>query len=146
MKLFFRTLNENTSKESYGYKFQKFMRFAVENKWCKNNEDFDPLLILDSDKVTDILSDYVDFLEDGGDRNVGTDLASPELFFQNNRKIWHRELVRGGIKRDTAIAWKLSIRGCLKFMLNANSEPIAYGDNIRYSPDENEFVEIDELL
>ena len=98
MKLFFRALNENTSKESYGYKFQKFMRFAVEYEWCKNNEDFDTLLALDSDKITDILSDYVDFLEELGDRNVGTDLASPGLFFQNNRKLWHRELVRGGIK------------------------------------------------
>ena len=100
MKLFFRTLNENTSKESYGYKFQKFMRFTVDNKWCETNEDFNKLLALDSDKITDLLSDYVDFLEERGNRNVGTDLASPELFFQNNRKLWHRELVRGGIKRD----------------------------------------------
>ena len=103
MKLFFRTLNENTSKESYGYKFQKFMKFAVEYKWCETDDDFDSLLELDSEKITDILSDYVDFLEEKGDRNVGTDLASPELFFQNNRKLWHRELVRGGIKRDKGL-------------------------------------------
>ena len=100
MQKFFRTLNEETSKESYGYKFQKFMRFAVQYKWAQNVEDFDSLLVLDSDKITDLLEDYVDFCENRGDRNVGTDLASPELFFQNNRKLWHRELVRGGIKRD----------------------------------------------
>jgi len=99
-KKFLRSLNEETSKESYGYKFQKFMRFAVETKWAKHTEDFEALLEFDSDKITDLLEDYVDFLEERGDKNVGTDLASPELFFQNNRKLWHRELVRGGIKRD----------------------------------------------
>ena len=121
MKLFFRTLNENTSKESYGYKFQKFMRFAVENKWCKTNEDFDTLLALDSDKITDLLSDYVDFLEDRKDKNVGTVLASPELSFQNNRKLWHRELVRGGIKRDKGIpGGELSIHGCIQLGLKVD--------------------------
>ncbi len=99
-KKFLRSLNEETSKESYGYKFQKFMRFAVDSKWTKHIEDFEALLEFDSDKITDLLEDYVDFLEERGDKNVGTDLASPELFFQNNRKLWHRELVRGGIKRD----------------------------------------------
>ena len=42
-------------------------------------------------------------MEARGDRNCGTDLASPELFFQNNRKLWHRELVRGGITKDKGL-------------------------------------------
>lgn len=48
-----------------------------------------------------------------------------------------------GRHNDKAISWELSIRGCLKFMLNANSEPVAYGDNRRYVPDpeENEFID-----
>jgi len=100
---FLRSLNEESSKEGYGYKFQKFMRFAVDKKLVKHKEDFESLLEFDSGKITDVLEDYVDFLEDRGDKNVGTDLASPELFFQNNRKLWHRELVRGGIKRDKGL-------------------------------------------
>lgn len=97
---FIRSLNEESSKESYGYKFQKFMRFAVEKNWTDDKENFEALLEYDSEKITDLLEVYVDFMEARGDRNVGTDLASPELFFQNNRKLWHRELVRGGIKKD----------------------------------------------
>ena len=33
-----------------------------------------------------------------------------------------------GRHNDTAIAWELSIHGCLKFMLNAQSEPVAFGN------------------
>jgi len=51
-----------------------------------------------------------------------------------------------GRHNDKAIAWELSIRGCLKFMLNANSEPVAFGDNRRYTPDETENELFDELL
>jgi len=51
-----------------------------------------------------------------------------------------------GRHNDKAIAWELSIRGCLKFMLNANSEAVAYGDNRRYTPDPQEFAEMDELI
>lgn len=99
-KKFLRSLNTESSKETYGYKMQKFMKFALEYKWTDTIENFEKLLELDSDKITDLLEDYVDFMEERGDRAVGTDLAAPELFFQNNRKLWHRELVRGGIKRD----------------------------------------------
>lgn len=97
---FLRSLNTDSSKETYGYKMQKFMKFALEFEWVDNPENFEKLLELDSEKITDLLEDYVDFMEDRGDRAVGTDLAAPELFFQNNRKLWHRELVRGGIKRN----------------------------------------------
>ncbi len=99
-KKFLRSLNAEASKESYGYKFQKFMNWLVSEKLVDHKENFEALLEWDSDKITDVLEDYVDYMEARGDRNCGTDLASPELFFQNNRKLWHRELVRGGIKKD----------------------------------------------
>lgn len=96
---FINSLNAETSRETYGYKFQKFMKFAVSKKLVKNTEDFERLLKFNSDKITDVLEDYVDFMEQRGDISIGTDLASPELFFQMNRKIWHRELVRKGIRK-----------------------------------------------
>ena len=51
-----------------------------------------------------------------------------------------------GRHNDKAIAWELSIRGCLKFMLNANSEPVAFGDNRRYIPQNKDELESKELV
>ena len=96
---FIRSLNEESSQESYGYKIQKFMKWAVSQRLVTHNEDFEKLLEYDSDQITDILEDYVDFLEENNCKNVRTDLASPELFFEMNRKMWHRKLVRKGIKK-----------------------------------------------
>ena len=56
---FLRSLNEESSKEGYGYKFQKFMRFAVEQKIVKHNEDFESLLEFDSEKITDIYNNQL---------------------------------------------------------------------------------------
>jgi len=95
---FIKSLNQETSRESYGYKFQKFMRFAVDRKFVNHTEDFEGLLEYDTEEITDILEDYVDFLQENKTMNVRTDLASPELFFEMNRKIWHSKLVRKGIK------------------------------------------------
>ena len=75
------------------------MKFAVDEKLVKNTEDFEGLLDYDSEKITDILEDYVNFLQENKCMNVRTDLASPELFFEMNRKLWHKTLVRKGIKR-----------------------------------------------
>jgi hypothetical protein len=57
------------------------------------------LLEFDTEKITDVLEDYVFFMQNRGDIAVGTDLAAPELFFEMNRKIWHNKLVRKGIRR-----------------------------------------------
>ena len=96
---FIKSLNEDTSRESYGYKFQKFMKFAESEKLVKDVEDFEGLLVYDTEQITDILEDYVDFLEENKTMNVRTDLASPELFFVMNRKTWHNKLVRKGVKK-----------------------------------------------
>jgi len=50
-----------------------------------------------------------------------------------------------GRHNDKAISWELSIHGCLKFMLNATSEPVSYAGNRRYKP-EDEYALINELL
>jgi len=96
---FIGSLNAESSRETYGYKIQKFMKFVVDEKLVKHKEDFESLLKLDTEQITDVLEDYVFFLQDRGDIAVGTDLSSPELFFEMNRKIWHNKLVRKGIRK-----------------------------------------------
>ena len=96
---FINSLDSENSRESYGYKFQKFMKFAMDEKLVKHKEDFESLLEFDSEKITDMLEDYVSFLQENKIRNVRTDLAAPELFFEMNRKMWHNKLVRKGIRK-----------------------------------------------
>ena len=96
---FINSLNAETSRETYGYKIQKFMNFAVDEKLIQHKEDFESLLEFDTEKITDVLEDYVNFLQDRGNVGIGTDLAAPELFFEMNRKIWHNKLVRKGIRK-----------------------------------------------
>lgn len=96
---FIQSLNTEASKEGYGYKLQKFMKFALSEHHVKHKEDFEQLLTYDAEQITDILEDYVSFLQENKTMNVRTDLASPELFFEMNRKMWHNKLVRKGITR-----------------------------------------------
>lgn len=96
---FINSLNAESSREAYGYKIQKFMRFAVNEKLVKHDEDYEFLLEFDSDKITDVLEEYVNFMQERGDIAVSTDLAPPELFFAMNRKMWYNKLVRKGIRK-----------------------------------------------
>ncbi len=98
-KKFIRSLNTEPSRETYGYKMQKFMKFAKSEKLVNDVENFEELLKYDTEQITDILENYVEFLEDNKCMNVRTDLASPELFFTMNRKIWHHKMVRKGITK-----------------------------------------------
>ena len=93
------------SKETYSYKIQRFMRFASEFKYVKHDEDFESLLDYDSEKITDILEEFVNYLEGCGlvFETVKTTLASPELFFEMNRKIWHKKLVRRSMQRPDRV-------------------------------------------
>jgi len=80
---------------------KRFMDFLVGQKKLKNNEQYDTLAKLDTDKITDILESYVSELNKTHKRKgVSTILAAPELFFTMNRKIWHKKLVRKRIKKD----------------------------------------------
>ncbi len=93
------------SKETYAYKIQRFMKFAAEFKHVKHTEDFESLLQYDSEKITDILEDFVNHLEDQGlvYEGIKPTLAAPELFLEMNRKLWHKKLVRRGIQKEDRI-------------------------------------------
>jgi len=109
-KKFINSLNSLVSQQSYGYQIQKFMKFCVKEKYVTHVENFEELLVFDSDKITDVLEDYVVYLQEEGTKAVPTLLTPVELFFTMNRKIWHNKLVRKGIKNlDTPIAGKLPI-------------------------------------
>ncbi len=71
---FIGSLNAESSRETYGYKIQKFMKFAVDSNLVKHTEDFESLLEFDSEKITDMLEDYVFFLQERGDIVIGTEL------------------------------------------------------------------------
>jgi len=111
------------SKESYAYKIQRFMKFAAEFKYVSNEEDFESLLEYDTEKITDILEDFVNYLEGQGlvCEAIKPTLASPELFFEMNRKLWHKKLVRRGIQKEDRIqggkapATKEDIQQMLKY-------------------------------
>jgi len=96
---FIGSLNAETSRETYGYNMKKFMKWATSEKYVTHVESFEMLLEWDTEKITDVLEDYVNFLENSKHTNIGTPLASPELFFTMNRKIWHNKLVRKGIRK-----------------------------------------------
>jgi len=93
------------SKESYAYKIQRFMKFAAEFKYVSNEEDFESLLEYDTEKITDILEEFVNYLEGQGlvCEAIKPTLAAPELFFEMNRKLWHKKLVRRGIQKEDRI-------------------------------------------
>ena len=111
------------SKESYAYKIQRFMKFAAEFKYVDHEEDFESLLEYDTEKITDILEDFVNYLEGQGlvCEAIKPTLASPELFLEMNRKLWHKKLVRRGIQKEDRIqggkapATKEDIQQMLKY-------------------------------
>jgi len=98
-KKFINSLNSVLAQQSYGYHIQKFMRFCVAAKYITHEEAFEELLEFDSEKITDVLEDFVESLQEVNYKNVSTALSSPELFFTMNRKIWHNKMVRKGIKQ-----------------------------------------------
>jgi len=93
------------SKETYAYKIQRFMNFAATFKYVAHVEDFESLLQYDSERITDILEDFVNYLEEQGlvYETIKSTLAAPELFFDMNRKLWHKKLVRRSIQREDRI-------------------------------------------
>lgn len=93
------------SKESYAYKIQRFMKYAAEHKYVNHNEDFESLLQYDSDKITDILEEFVIYLENQGlvYEAIKPTLAAAELFFDMNRKLWYKKLVRRSIQKQDRI-------------------------------------------
>jgi len=101
-----KTLATDKGRESYAYKLQRFMAFAVEKKYVKHSEDFESLLTYEPEELTDILEDFVNYLESQGlvSTSVGVTLTAMELFFEMNRRIWHKKLVKRSIQKQDRIS------------------------------------------
>ena len=101
-----KTLTTDKGRESYAYKLQRFMAFAAEKKYVKHIEDFESLLRYESEQLTDILEDFVNYLENQGlvSTSVGVTLTAMELFFEMNRRIWHKKLVKRSIQKQDRIS------------------------------------------
>lgn len=82
------------------------MRFATLYKFVTHEEDFESLLKYDIESTTDILEEFVNYLEGQGlvYEAIKPTLAAPELFLEMNRKLWHKKLVRRGIQKEDRIA------------------------------------------
>jgi len=102
--------NTEASREGYGYKFKKFMKFCNENDIVSDKENFEELLDFNEEKITDLLIDYIDWRKSNGNtyRTISTALAPVEAFFEMNRKSFHKKVVRrsnskGSTKNGTSI-------------------------------------------
>ena len=104
-KRMMKALNSEQSQGMYAYKIQKFMKYQLKHNHVKHIEDFESLLKFDSEKITDILEQYVYDLEDEGliSDSVKSTIAAPELFFEMNRKLWHKKLVRRSIEKTDRV-------------------------------------------
>jgi len=101
-----KTLASNEGRASYAYKLQQFMVFAAEKKHVKHIEDFESLLRYEPEQLTDILEDFVNYLENRGlvSSSVAVTLTAVELFFEMNRRIWHKKLVKRSIQKENRIS------------------------------------------
>lgn len=95
---FIASINTNATKANYAESMRRFVKFH-------KITDYDKLLEWDSEKITDKLLEWVDSMTDDGLKGVTirAQLSGPELFFQVNRKLWHKVLVRKRIRSDEDI-------------------------------------------
>lgn len=92
------------------------MKYCVAGYVINHSEDFEKLLDFDSDKITDLLNDYVDQQMDKGDKHdtISSALVAPEALFEINRKVWFKkEIKRNNTKtkqnnlQDKESTWKI---------------------------------------
>ncbi|MDH3313562.1 MAG: hypothetical protein OEM28_10515 [Nitrosopumilus sp.] len=78
------------------------MKFAFAEKIISEPEAYDELIKLDEEQITDFLLDWIDYKKDQGvkAKTIATKISSVEIFFDMNRKLFHRKLVRKTIDRD----------------------------------------------
>lgn len=80
------------------------MKFLVGINEIKSDDVYDDVAKFGSEKITDALEEFVAELNKKLKKSaINTMLAGPELFFEMNRKIWHKKLVRKGIKNDEGV-------------------------------------------
>ena len=98
---FFHAMNSDSTISTYSYSMKRFMSFLVSQRDLSHDEDYDAVAAFDSEKITDVLEDFVIMLGQTLKPNgINTHLSAAELFFEMNRKIWHKKLVRKSIKKD----------------------------------------------
>lgn len=102
--------NENRLYYSlYAYSMKRFMDFLHQERYIDDPNDYDKLLDFNIEKITDVLEDFVYHLNmTQKPKDVTTILAGPELFFEMNRKIWHKKLVRKSISIEIESASELA--------------------------------------
>jgi len=77
------------------------MKFLSMNKKISDVDNFTALTKFDSDKIADVMEEYVlELNQTLKPKSINAFLAPVELFFEMNRKIWHKKLVRKSIKKD----------------------------------------------
>jgi len=99
---FLRPLHNHTTKLDYVYWFRKFIEWTVNTKVISVHDDFEPLLKMTSDEITDLLLDWIDSEKEKGNKGstIASKICAAETFFEMNRKIWHSKLVRRSIPSD----------------------------------------------
>jgi len=98
---FYNAMKSESTICTYSYCLVKFMEFLKSESHIDNIDDYDKLLDFDTEKITDILEDFVSYLNSTKkSKSITVFLSAPELFFEMNRKIWHKKLVRRSMKKD----------------------------------------------
>ena len=98
---FYNSIKTHATRRSYVYGLDRFMKFLFTNKKISDVDNFTSLTDFDSDKITDVLEEYVFELNQTLKPNsINAFLAPVELFFEMNRKIWHKKLVRKSIQKN----------------------------------------------
>ncbi len=101
---FYAGLRTPATKSTYAYNMKRFMDYLTERNEIENNEDYKMVASFDGEKITDLLQAFVlELNEKLKPTAISTMLASPELFFEMNRKIWHNKLVRKTIKKNDQV-------------------------------------------
>lgn len=98
----FRNFIRGISRESTKITYVKFLRAFME---FHNIKDYDSMTRFDSQKIDELLEDYIDNLESRGVKGITirTNLIGIERFFEMNDCIWHKSRIRKSIKRDDEI-------------------------------------------
>ncbi len=93
-----RGISSDATKANYAECLKRFVKFH-------NISNYDKLVKFDSEQITDMMCDWVDYLSDKKLKSITIRamLSGPELFFEMNRKIWHKKLVRKRIRKDDTI-------------------------------------------
>lgn len=100
---FYNSIKTHATRRSYVYGLDRFMKFLLTTKKISHVDDFTLLTDFDSDKITDVLEEYVFELNQTlKPRSINAFLAPVELFFEMNRKIWHKKLVRKSIQKNNS--------------------------------------------